>query len=646
MMTLPPMTQLKAKTTFRLVADVLALFFVGWLVFGAKPWVGGLASLGDGENPDLDHYMATGLYYGAVFGAVISVIALLAAPLLAKPISDLDDSRPSYPKSMTRFVIGVAAVVIAITAAKNFTRLNQSLWDDEEKAMRMFIVGKVYQSSKTGEWKFKETKWIDTFFNYRLPNNHILFSAAAKLSHSGYDPLDDAPDHLYFSEWRLRLPSFLAGLGTIAALGWLLTILGFQRAAVFAMPLLAMHPWFLRYLVEARGYALVMFFTVLAMVAIVRALQSGKWRWWLAFSALQFCMLYTYPVALHIALMMNICGALVILFSRRLADNRVAMLGKLVSAGLLMSVVLVFLMAPAIPQLQAYIAEDRDLQTIDATLTVDSISMFFTGTTWHVWDQSNPLAHGLKSTADDHAILFALCVIVLIASLIAGAVRLILKRSIAWIIIPVSLLPPAFFIIQSHLQQTAFYPWYIISTITIVPALIALGLDYIARPLGAGRFGSIIALTSLIVGLAAFNYVTKDQRKVICNNPIEPKRDSFILYRDNVVNPFHPAISDILTIGFHQENNTYDPRMFRLNDVDNQDEIFKVIAEADRTGKPLFVDFAQENYARLHFQQIFAVLDDPSQFKLIAELSGLGQQNTRKVMRYVGNKNATKNTQP
>jgi len=216
----------------------------------------------------------------------------------------------------------------------------------------------------------------------------------------------------------------------------------------------------------------------------------------------------------------------------------------------------------------------------------------------------------------------------------------------AWIIIPVTLLPPLFFIVQSHLQQTAFYPWYIISTITIVPALIALGLDYIARPLGAGRFGSIVALVSFIIGLIAFNFITKDQRQVVCNNPIEPKRNSFKIYRDDVVNPFHPAISDTMTIGFHQENNTYDPRMYRLNDVDNQDEIFNVIDKADRTGKPLYVDFAQEAYARLHFQEIFAVLDDPSKFVLVDELYGLEPQNTRKVMRYVGNNNATKNSQP
>lgn len=646
MMHFPSISRLNATSTLRLVACLMALFFIAWLAFAGKPWVDGLASLSDGEKPDLEHYMVTGLYHGAIAGAVISVIALLAAPLLAKPVTDLEDSRPSYPKSMTRFVIGVCAVVIAITATKNFSRLNQSLWDDEEKAMRMFIVGKVYQSSKTGEWKFKEAKWVDTFFNYRLPNNHILFSAAAKLSHSGYDPLDDAADHHYFSEWRLRIPSFLAGLGTIAALAWLLTTLGFQRAAVFAMPLLAMHPWFLRYLVEARGYTMVMLATVLAMVAIVRALQSGKWRWWLAFSALQFCMLYTYPVALHIALMMNICGVLVILFSKRLIDKRLAMFGKLISAGLLMSAILVFLMGPAIPQLQAYIAEDRHLQTIDAKLTIDSISLFFTGTTWKVWDQSNPLARGLQSTLSNQPILFYLCAIVLVGSLLAGAARLVLKRSVAWIIIPVAFLPPVFFIVQSHFQQTAFYPWYIITTITIVPALIALGLDYIARPLGAGRFGSIIALTSFVIGLVAFNFITKDQRQVICNNPIEPKRNSFKLYRKEVVNPFHPAITDTMTIGFHQENNTYDPRMFRLNDVDNQDEIFKVIAEADRTGKPLYVDFAQEAYARLHFQKIFTVLDDPTKFKLHDELYGLEPQNTRKVMRYVGNNNATKISQP
>lgn len=624
-------------TKFRIVSLIALLFFGGWLIFGGSPSESGIAAAeAAGKKVKVEHFVTSGLFTGAIAGAAISLVALLAAPLLCRRGELYEDTRPVYPPSMRNFVIVAGVITIVVTAITNHHRLSQSLWDDEEKAMRMFIVGKVYQSSKTGEWKFKEASWQDTFFNYRLPNNHILFSAAAKLCHIGHDTQPTEPDAMYFNEWRLRLPSFIAGLASIGLVGWLVTLLGFQRAAVFAMPLTAMHPWFLRYLVEARGYAMVMMFTLLATVFLVRALQSGRWRWWLALGAAEFALLWTYPVAVYIALTLHGCGALVVWFSPRFAGVRQVMTGRLVTAGLAMSALIVFVMSPTIPQLQAYLAEDRDLQSLTPKLAIDSVSLFLSGCHWHVWDVSNPLAFGLKGLLDESPILFTLCAGVLGAALIAGAVRLIKKQSIAWIVLPIFLAPPAVFLAQAAIQQTAFYPWYIIGTLPIVPILLALGADYAVRPLGTKRIGGLAAILSATAVIVLFNTINHRQRSITTSHPIEPKRDSFHLYRPTTTNPFHPAINNILTIGFHQENNTYDPKMSRLDDVDQQHLIHDVIDEAIRTGKPLFVDFAQEPYARVHFTEIFDVLDDPSRFEVVAELPGLEPQNTRKVMRFIG----------
>ncbi|QQL44407.1 glycosyltransferase family 39 protein [Sulfuriroseicoccus oceanibius] len=625
---------MSALTKFRIASLVALIFFGAWLIFGPDPVEAGIAAAeAAGKKVKVEHYIASGLWQGALIGGGIALLALVASPWLCRPAQPINDSKPSLPRSQKRFTIAVGVLTIAITAATNYQRLSQSLWDDEAKAMRMFIVGKLYQHSKTNEWKFKEATWSDTFFNYRLPNNHILFSAAAKLSHSGHNVKPTEPDAMYFSEWRLRLPSFLAGLGSIALVGALLTTLGFQRAAVFAMPLTALHPWFLRYLVEARGYAMVIFFTLLATLFLVRALQCGRWRWWLAFSAATFCLLWTYPVALYTAVTLFGTGALVLWFSPRFRGTRLAMTGRLVSAGLLMSAFIIFVMSPTLPQLQNYLAEDRDLQTLNPRLTADSISLFFTGTHWRLWDSGNPLSVALKDDINDSLAAFLVVAIPVALALLAGIVRLALKRTHAWLLLPVFLIPPAAFLAQAAVQQTAFYPWYIIGTIPIVPMLIALGADYAARPLGNRRAGGLVAIGSALLVIWAFSSLTSAQRNVTRNHPIEPTRDAFELYRSEVTNPFHPDIDQVITIGFHQENNTYDPKLHRLDDPQQQHRIHDLIAEARETGKPLYVDFGQEAYARLHFDEIFSLLDDPQTFELVAELPGLELQNTRKVMR-------------
>ena len=95
---------------------------------------------------------------------------------------------------------------------------------------------------------------------------------------------------------------------SLGALSVMLGIFGFGRAALLAPWILALHPWFLRYASEARGYVFLFLFGPLCVIALIRALQTGTWKWWLAFGLVEFCYLYFNASGIYVLVLLN-CGA-------------------------------------------------------------------------------------------------------------------------------------------------------------------------------------------------------------------------------------------------------------------------------------------------------------------------------------------------
>lgn len=619
-----------------LAALATILLLIGWLAFAPKPWTDGIASAeAKGRSPKTIHYTISGLWYGSLAALPLAFALLPIARSMRRKPQDL--APPVAISAMPRgswLPIAIAGIGIAIVVARSSApRLDQSLWDDEEKALRYFTVGRC-APDKNGGMKFTATTWLDAFFNYRQPNNHILFTALSKASHEASGHRIDTPGQPYFNERALRLPAFFAGLAAIGGLGLSLWLIGHPRAGLWAMPLLALHPWFLRYLVEARGYSLILFLGPLTAAALWRALAGGRTGSWAAFAAGQFALLYAFPGSVHTVFWMNVAALAWILFSASARPWRAHLLPRWLAANLWSAIVFIVLMAPAVPQLLEYLRDDRDTIHFNMDSARNVASLLFSGSTWQNWDPSNPLALGLKEmlAADP---LVAVCASVVLIAMIAGLVHCLRQRSSILWLWPVLLLPTVSFPLHAWLKDHPFYPWYAVGTLPFLCGLAALGVE------GASSFiasAKVRQTVTLVFGLAltlAGAGLTANQREITTSHPIEPKRDSFLLYRADAPNPFDPRQQEVITIGFHQENITYDPGQRRLDDVKNQAAIDDVIAEADRTGKPLYVDFAQEAYARVHFPEIFKRLDNENLFERVAVLHGLEPQNTRVVLRYL-----------
>ncbi len=109
------------------------------------------------------------------------------------------------------------------------------------------------------------------------------------------------PKGLPFREDVVRIPSFIFGILSVGALSLLLWRLGYRARGVIAAFLLALHPWHVRYASELRAYSMMLFFLPMCYVALIEALNSGRWRWWIAYAALLFILLYANALNIYAA---------------------------------------------------------------------------------------------------------------------------------------------------------------------------------------------------------------------------------------------------------------------------------------------------------------------------------------------------------
>ena len=571
----------------------------------------------EGKPVPIRWHMAIGLWWGTLLGGTVASGLLVLCRFFTAPIQPKNAvSFPAVSPGLERLIIGSVAAATLASGILNAPRTTFSLWGDEEATLRKAVFGEFRRDAKTEDLEFQPRPWRDTFFNYKSPNNHVPFSILSRLSHSALGPKPSLtnPTAPYFSEFAFRLPAIIAGLLSIGAWAWFLTVFGFPRAAAIVPWLLILHPWFVRYSTEGRGYALVFLTTAVFVTAAILALRTLRWRWWALLSISGFATFYAYPGTVYF---------LVVSYTAIAIASYGHCLRRVVLAGAASTIPVFVLMTPLFPQLRFYMQRDLAKGEMGLPWLSDVAAYLTTGSAWHSWDASNPLCSVWENTPLPLASLFFIFLFLLT---IAGIIRLATASRRTLYFLPTFILPPLLTYLHNAASGTYLFRWYLLPTLPLIVALWAVGLSASSKFISARRWRDPALLAVTLATLAIYGTATHHQRTLYREHAIEPSRDAAALTR-TVTNPyFSDYDSAALTASFHMPTPAYDPG---ARHVRSAKELEQLAARASLLDVPLHVHFAQPGLARIASPEVYNLIEDESVFTPLPPLPGQDEQCTR-----------------
>jgi hypothetical protein len=169
----------------------------------------------------------------------------------------LTDVRPSLNGPTSKQLLAAGLLITLLAAGIRFTNLGyDSLWFDEIMTRHAVVQGPASAAAAPD-------------MRDHLPLLYTLVQGSLRLW----------PEH----ELTLRLPSAIAGILAVPLLIAFGRLVGLPAAGLWAALLLALSPFHLHHSQEARHYALLLFFALLSLYWLYRAIAHGGWRSWLIF---------------------------------------------------------------------------------------------------------------------------------------------------------------------------------------------------------------------------------------------------------------------------------------------------------------------------------------------------------------------------
>ena len=624
------------KFRFRLLLLLLPLLLLlGWLVAGPKPWDPGLDTSPEAKEAIRTHgFVVRGLWWGALAGVILLSGRFLLARIFPYRERAADSAPGVFPapnlhrQEKLGLRLGILAAGLA-SAWMMAPRLSLSLWGDEEATVLRFVVGRYYPA-KDGTMAPKKPSWIKTLWNFdNGANNHPLNSALARLS-AGLKKPSTAADQFPFSETLIRLPAYLAGVGSIFTVGWLAWMMGLPRAAPLASWLMALHPWIIRWGSEARGYAFELAFIGLTMGAVLAALATGKFRWWVVFGAAEVLLLISHFGSVMFLLPLN-ASILVILWQRSGGRPlRSAEAWSWINASVGAAVLTLLLLGPAVEPMRRWLASEKALgRGVTPGWFIDWLSYFGSGTPWYEWEPENPFSVTLRESLVAHPLTSWPSLILLLVGFATGVAFLARHHSSRWWLLPL-LMPVPLTCLQSVLKGTLLYPWYAVGFLPPFLIVISVGwcfaMDQWIPPRWTGWWRLLIG----VIPLGVFALQTSGQRQRYQDHSVEPLAESVRTYR-KTVNAGDLGLQEVVSIGVMHYTRLYDPATIEVRDAA---EILSILKQADADGKPVVVNAANLGLAEQAFGPMMALLHDRRLFSEPEIHPGLQPVCTRYIWRH------------
>lgn len=602
---------------------ILGLALLAYLLFAGKPWN---VSVPEGKTLKVSQFATIYLWYAAAINFVLTGFLAATARWWSTPLQIPHQTSQIPPPRHPRWFWPLVILAMAITAFTGWPRLGQSLWHDEAYPVRRAILG-TYRTQDDGSLKLKNVSWQETFFYYTKPN-HMLHSVLCRISNETWR-FFAKPKGLQFNEVALRIPTYLAGIASIACIALFVRKLGYPSAAVIGAFLFALHPWQIRYATEGRAYAFVFVLVPLLFYFFLQALDRGKWRWWIAFAATQVLLMHSYLTCIHILVVFNLCAPLAIWFQYGKSRESLLMGTRWFVANVFAAMAFLQLMLPIVPQLIAYLDETHELGDVDYRWTQSFLSHLLTGQPWSYTLKYQTPYIEIYPWAVNHPGLFVLICLLAIGFFVAGIRRLIADGPVRGLMVLPMLLPAVGCFIQMRITSGHMYVWYIIYILPGVVALTALGLDELISGTRT-RPGKIAAITAVVALLAGYAIWTAPQRNRLMAGPLQPNRESVLLTRPTL-DPHDPRQDKIITSTFFGDPYPYDPRMVTFRTMPKFAEL---IRQADAENKELYVNLGYLVTVEGEHIHKYEFLKNSGLFEDLGILRGYQSLQSRHVFRY------------
>jgi hypothetical protein len=616
----PPGSPLRrARAALLLALAVLVL----WLVGPYAPWLlPGDPTLVPSPGQSRIHTVLVGLWWAAAANALLCTGLLASARLWAQPGEGAArDARGPSPRI---WLLLLAAAALA--GALRWPLVQGSLWWDEAWSVRHTVVGQLEPAEGGPGVEFHAVPWIDTLWNYRAPTNHVAYSVSARLSHAVWRAATGA-DRSAFDEVALRLPAWLAALGAVVAIGLLVHALGFPAAAPAAAFLLAIHPWYIRYGADGRGYSFVVLFGLSAALLLLRALREDRWRWWLGYAAAQLLVLWTLPIAVYLPLALG--GAAVVAIAAGPPARRSRLL-RLFAANLLAAMAYLQVMAPNLAQ--AVLLERLLGEVARFDLAWLQRLFVFATTGLHVRmpelpDVDFPTLHTV-SPAVRVAVSY-----VLPALFAAGLVRTVRRGGAPERAVALALLAAPLLLVL-HRAFDGFFAYQRFAIYSLIPAVafLAIGLEGLLRALLRGAEARWAVPAGLAAGLAAYQLALAPLTRILLTFPQAPAREvaEFMAKQETD----HPDGVMKLGVGIGgQVPRVYDPFIVEVTSAEG---LLAALEQARAEGRPLYASHGYHAQNSRNYPRLMALLEDPELFEPVARFDGLESEHVYRVLRYTG----------
>jgi hypothetical protein len=613
----------RARALLILTLAVLALR----LIAGENPWTGGIAErIATGDNLRGVDFARTYGWWAAAGNAIVATVLLATARRWLTRGDPVEVAELAPPAGVPRraFWLLVAAAVLTC-GVLGHPRLSFSLWDDEETTVRRALDG-YYARDESGKLSFVEARWRDTFWEYKMPNNHVPFTILSRLTLAGWRAVAK-PELRFVKEEVFRLPAYVAGLASLALVAIFLRRLGFWLPGICAAWLLALHPWMLRYTTEGRGYALMLALIPLTLTLWVGALHRGTWGRWLAYGAAQFLLLYTYTGTLYLLLVVNAVTALALW---RLHRGTPA-LGQQVPRWLVVNVAgaiaWVQLMLPNMMQLLGYL--EREIPDSPRRFLANVLGSLWVGLSWRVGSLGEFYPE-LIDMALAHPIAFRTGLAATLSLLAAGFLRLLVAGGVRALLTLILLVPGPVTYWIAAVREDRVHEWYYLFALPGLAALVALGVGWIFAWIRRPRLSTALTVAVMVAALAGYAGWTQVPRDALRSGPLQPLRESVLLTR-GTLDPFAPENDDVITASFKRGPTYYDPLLIEIERVS---QLRQLMRRADQTGAVLYVNLGKPLAAKEAYPDLFALVEDPSAFEVVTTLYGFEPRGIRTIYRY------------